>query len=446
MVSPESQRLFAVAVAALLAGCGGTPGTPAPPPTVPNRAAPSAKITHVVIIVQENRSFDNLFHGFPGADTASTGVTHNGTTVALTPVTLENGQDIGHFHYSYEVAYDDGKLDGFDLEQGYGFSATGAYVVVPESPTFPYAYVPRAEAQPYFDLGSQFVVADRMFQSNSGPSFPAHQYLIAGQSDEADEVPSVSPWGCDAPAGTLVPQLAPNGTDTLGVFPCFNYTTLGDLLDGAGMSWHYYTPALTTSAGSTFGAAYDAIRHIRYGTDWASDVINPETQILTDIAGGTLPHVSWVEPSFVDSDHPLGKSNRGPSWVASIANAIGASPYWNSTAIFVTWDDWGGWYDHVTPPQVDEMGLGFRVPLIVISPYAKHGYVSHVQHESASIVKFTEETFGLSSLGEADARSDDLRDCFDFTQAPRPYVHVSTPYMPSDFEREIQTGQPPDPA
>jgi len=113
------------------------------------------------------------------------------------------------------------------------------------------------------------------------------------------------------------------------------------------------------------------------GSEWASRDISPQTQVLTDIANGNLAQVTWIVPDWAHSDHPGNNSSEGPDWVASIVNAIGASPFWNSTAILINWDDWGGWYDHVPPQTIDSMGPGFRVPLIVVSPYAKHGYVSH---------------------------------------------------------------------
>ncbi len=447
-----SRRFANVALCAIatfaVSACSGSPSIPssgvgAAVATSPNLTSAASPIKHVIVVVQENRSFDNLFYGFPGADTAATGTLHNGTSIALAPVPLEDGKDIGHFHYSYNLAYDDAKMDGFDLEQGYAI-VNGAYGVVPQTPTYPYAYVPHGETQPYFDLASRYTLADRMFASNNGPSFPAHQYLIAGQSNRADEVPTSSPWGCDSPASSLVPQLGGDGRDTTGVFPCFDYRTIGDAMDAASHSWREYAPALTTPAGGTFATPFDAIAHIRNGADWAN-VVSPETTVLSDIASGKLPDLAYVTPSFPDSDHPMGKSNRGPSWVASIVNAVGSSPYWNSTAILVTWDDWGGWYDHVAPPQLDAMGLGFRVPLIVVSPYARHGYVSHVQHEFASILHFTESTFGLATLGTADARADDLSDCFDFTQSPGPIVPLATHLRARDFLTEKQTGEPADP-
>jgi phospholipase C len=216
---------------------------------------------------------------------------------------------------------------------------------------------------------------------------------------------------------------------------------MGDLLDTAHVSWRYYAPS---SADSFFIiSAYQAIRHIRFGADWGANVISPESHILTDIAKGNLPQVSWVVPSWANSDHP-GADKTGPDWVASIANAIGESSYWDSTAIIVTWDDWGGFYDHVSPPQIDSMGLGFRVPLIVISPYAKKKYVSHRTHEMGSILRLIEEVFNLPSLGTRDAVSDNLSDCFNLSQTPTPYEKVQTKHTPEFFMNQKPTGAPDD--
>jgi len=388
------------------------------------------QIQHVVVIVQENRSFDNLFSGFPGADSATTGISY-GQTVPLNSVPLEFGIDVDHSHPGWWADWDNGKNDGFAHASSYPM------------PYYPYAYVPQSEIVQYWTLAAQYVLADRMFQSNTGPSFVAHQYIIAGQSDDADEVPNsqTTAWGCDSSPGTTVDLVGPNGTDLPGPFPCFDYETIGDLLDDAHVSWKYYAPSEIEDTGYIW-SAYDAIRHIRFGPDWSGDVISPETQVLSDIENGNLAQVSWVIPTRANSDHPNSASNTGPDWVASIVNEIGASKYWANTAIFITWDDWGGWYDHVPPPQVDEMGLGFRVPLIVVSPYARHGYISHKQHEFGSILHFTEEVFGLPSLGTRDAISDDLLDCFDFSQTLQPYTQVQTKLGPEDFKHEIPTGPP----
>ena len=438
-----------------LVACGGGASAPAPvpsagvPSTLPlptptTSAGASGAIKHVVIIVQENRSFDNLFNGYPGADTAQSGATSTGQTVALQPVGFTAPKDISHSHPNWYREYANGKLF-FDLGTPKG-----------ASPTYPYAYIPQSETVPYWTLAQRYTLADRMFQSNTGPSFVAHQYLIAGSSqigsnqfvDENPNqtnsgVPTLSAWGCDDPAGTTVALLGPSGTDiTPGPFPCFDYRTVADELDAKSLPWRYYAPTVGTSG--AVWSAYDAIKHIRSGADWTSDVISPETKILTDPGSGVLADVTWVAPSIANSDHAGSGSAAGPQWVASIVNAVGQSPYWSSTAIFITWDDWGGWFDHVSPPQLDSMGLGFRVPLLVVSPYAKRGYVSHVQHEFGSILKFTEEDFGLAPLAASDARADDLSDCFDFSQSPQPFVPLAVTRRPASFTQAPPQMLPPD--
>ncbi len=410
--------------------------TPSSSPT-----GPAGLIKHVVIVIQENRSFDNLFQGFPGANTAASGVTSKGVTVALKPVGLQGAYDNDHSHLAFVRTYAGGKLY-FDL------TANGTTLN-------PYAYVPHAETLPYFALGEKYVVADNMFQSNTGPSFVAHLYLIAGSSQiaagqQVDENPDyiAGAWGCDQPPGVTADLLNPTtGLDMPGPFPCYNYETLADELDAKSLSWKYYAPNVTKPPAPPvpggIWSAYDAISHIRFGPDWPANVISPETRVLTDAPNG-LPDVTWVVPAFLNSDHAGDGSTTGPQWVTSVVNAIGTSPDWSSTAVFVLWDDWGGWFDHVVPPQLDSMGLGYRVPLIVISPYAKHGYVSHVQHEFGSILKFTEETFGLAPLAASDLRADDFSDCFDFGHAPQPFVRLPTSVSPSYSLHAAPDGRAPD--
>jgi phospholipase C len=430
---------IAAALALNIAGCGngGTaPGSSSPVTPSPSVGSQNGSpIQHVVIIMQENRTFDNLFNGFPGADTVTSGLNGN-SVIPLKPMSLAGGPDVDHSHTSWWTDWDNGKMDGFAHETGSATLTTAA------SALFAYSYVPQSDVQTYWDLAQRYTLGDRMFQSNTGPSFVAHQYMIAGQSGEASENPnSTSAWGCDAPAATRVALVGPNGTDLPGVFPCFDYTTMADLLDAKGISWRYYAPGTTDSFYVI--SAFDAIRHIRYGQDWTTKVISPETNILTDIPNGQLAQVTWVIPTFNHSDHP-GSLPEGPDWVAAVVNAIGNSPFWNSTAIFVAWDDWGGWYDHVPPPQVDNMGLGFRVPLLVISPYAKTGYISHVTHESSGFLTYIEENFGLPSLGSRDVLADDYSDCFDYTQPPQPFLKINTLHTPQYLLNEKPSGPPDD--
>jgi phospholipase C len=389
----------------------------------------SSRIQRVVVIMQENRTFDNFFYGYPGADSAQSGMS-NGTVVPLSPVPLAETTDLCHTHPCWWKAWDNGQMDGFAYTQS-------------TPPLFAYSYVPSSEIQPYWTLAAQYTLADRMFQSNTGPSFVAHEYMIAGQSAESDEDPTGFIWGCDAPAGTTVTLVGPNGTDVPGGFPCFDYQTMGDLLDANGLTWRYYAPENTAPYNSP-ATAYEAINHIFYGLDETDNVVAPQTKVLTDIANGELAQVTWIIPDFAHSDHPGSNSSEGPDWVASIVNAIGASPFWNSTAIFISWDDWGGWYDHVVPPSIDTMGPGLRVPLIVVSPYAKQGYVSHQIYETASLLTFMEKNFGLLDLGARDAMANDLSDCFDYTQAPAPYAAIKTKVSVDTLLHEKPTGPPDD--
>ena len=413
-------------LACVTAACGGgghaaLPPDPAPVPSLPFGTPspipspsinPNQKIQHVVIIIQENRSFDNFFNGFPGADTAQQGQMSNGQWVQLTPLGLGQGYDLRHRHWTWWTSLDNGKMDGFDIDRN------------PQNPaTFAYQYTKPSDLVPYWQLAAKYTLADRMFQSNGSGSYTAHLYLVEAQSNQVIGNPSNIPWGCDAPAGTKAPLVAPQGGEGPGVFPCFTSPTLADLMDVQGISWRYYAPSQLLEGG--IWNALDSFSSIRFGPDWLAHVVSPETQFLQDVPNGQLAEVTWIVPTFANSDHPGFKNaTGGPSWVASVVDTIGQSKFWDSTAIFITWDDWGGWYDHVPPPQLDNMGLGFRVPLIVVSPYARHGYVSHVQHEFGSILRFTEDNFGLPSLGQSDVRSDNLSDCFDFTQTPSPLFLV----------------------
>jgi phospholipase C len=219
------------------------------------------------------------------------------------------------------------------------------------------------------------------------------------------------------------------GQEKKTAYPCFNRNSLIQLIEAQKLSWHYYQ----ARPGAGLWKAPDAIRPVYDSPEFAYDVVSPPSRVLTDINSGNLANVVWVTPTAKASDHAGSTDGTGPSWVASIVNTIGQSKYWKSTAIFVTWDDWGGWYDPVGPPLYNSYELGFRVPLIVISAYAKESYISTKQHEFGSILKFTEETFNLGSLGTTDVRADDLSDCFDFSKKPRKFVVIPAPHDASYF-------------
>jgi len=419
----------------ILSACGSSPGT-------------AQVIQYVVVIVQENRSPDNLFHGLRNADIADSGVNSHGETIPLTPVDLAGVYDLDHSYQSFLNMYDHGKMDGADK-------------VFPTCPSDPqnctppanpqFKYVEPSEVVPYFQLAEQYTFGDRMFQTNQGPSFPAHQFIISGTSaptatsdmfaasNPGGVYPPGSGTGCTAPPGEIVSLVDPKGKLSAAAYPCFEHPTLVDFLDVAGITWRYYTP----SAGSIWTAP-NAIRHLRFGPDWAKDVVLQPTQVFSDIAAQRLAAVTWVIPAGQESDHAGGNEGLGPSWVASIVNAIGNSRYWAHTAIFITWDDWGGWYDHVAPKIYNSYEYGFRVPLIVVSPYAKAAYVSHVTHDFGSILKFIEENYNLPSLGYADARADNLSDCFDYSQKPLTFQTIPASQGANDFLQEKRVAMDPD--
>ena len=410
-------------------------------------ADPVQKIQHVVIIFQENRTPDNLFHDLPGADIATTGLNSKGEVIPLTPISLITTFDLAHTHKAFVDMYDHGKMDGADK--------VACNAPCPSNAQFKYVSPP--EVAPYFQLAEQYTFADRMFQSNQGPSFPAHQFIISGTSAPTDRSELFAAENIDGPMlrgngsflrsgcaglpGESVALIAPDGKEHGAVYPCFEHPTLMDVLDPQQVSWRYYTTPWSWQ--NVLWTAPDAIRHLRFGPDW-SNVIPSPYQVLADVSQGQLPAVSWVIPSGQSSDHAGANDGTGPSWVSAIVNSIGNSPYWSHTAIFITWDDWGGWYDHVAPPMINSYEYGFRVPLIVVSPYSKAHYVSHVTHNFGSILRFIEENFHLPPLGYADIQSDDLSDCFDYDQAPLMFQSVVAPFGSKYFLENTTPPTEPD--
>ncbi len=444
-------RLTAAAAVLVSAGCGGgsMPSIDAQPSAL-RRQAISQYIKHVVIVIQENRSFDDLFATFPGADGATQGLmkTPSGDQyVPLKKVNLGTQCDPGHGYAGFLQSLDAGKMDGFALS---GNKCGGDH-------TQPYQYVDPEQIGPYWTMASQYVLGDHLFQTQGSGSFTAHQDLVAGATimNQAEtkslvDVPTSTPWGCDAPKGTTTPELTWTGsriTRREGPFPCVSYATLRDLLDAKGLTWKYYTPPMYGSQPEgRLWNAFDAIDAVRHSKEWGTNVVFSNTQIFKDITKKKLPAVSWVIPDRDESDHPQPvHGDEGPSWVASIVNAIGTTPYWNDTAIVVVWDDWGGFYDNVPPPLKDHWGgLGFRVPMLVVSAYARErhkgqpGYISHTKYEFGSILKFVERTFDLGSLHTTDERATGIGDCFDFGQPPRTFTKI-----PSSHTKEYFLHKPP---
>jgi phospholipase C len=252
-------------------------------------------------------------------------------------------------------------------------------------------------------------------------------------------------------------MIDPQGTIS-NLFPCFDHATLVDLLERANLNWRYYgaSPEAIWIAPNSIKALCNA-QKVKgkvscTGKEWANVVLNPAT-VLSDISTCNLANVTWVTPTGQNSDHPSINTGGGPSWAASIVNEIGNSKcgYWQNTALLLTWDDWGGWYDHVPPPRIGQENwgqsyvYGFRVPLIVISAYTPAGYVSNTVHDFGSLLRFTEKNFGLGLIGPgiwADSYADNLGEFFTLS-SPRVFTPTPAPYSAEHFINSTET--PTDP-
>jgi phospholipase C len=314
-----------------------------------------------------------------------------------------------------------------------------------------YSYVDYSETKPYWAIAKTYAVGDHFFMAHNSESYTAHQYLFSAQSNNTvdapvyphTELPFVTPWGCDSPTGTTTflmnPQTGQETSGPTGPFPCFGsgankYLSMADLVNEAKLTWRMYS--FTRSVNINGLDVNQSIRNDPSYWNNPQNFRSPQTTILKDIDKIGLANVTWVLPGPLSSDHPGTPSFYGPSWVANVVNAIGKSQYWNSTAIFILWDDWGGFYDHVPPYVVrDQAGPGFRVPLLVVSPYAKRGAVVSTPAEFGTLLKFTEETLGLGSLGQDDASPylNNLDGFFDFTVA-QPFKPIPTDKSAAFFE------------
>jgi phospholipase C len=412
----------------------GSGAGPQPPPTPSPSPIPGrTPIKHVIIVLQENRTFDNIFHGYPGANYARVGYNHLGKVVDLRSLPLMTPWDPSHDYVNWLIEYNHGAMNGFDLETiDYGSGA-------PKD--FAYGYARRPDVEAYWSLAREGVLGDATFADHRSQSYAGHLYPIAGASGPID--PSHPNWyAADNPSGGS--SCADEGTgEAVDILTgatnrdytsCFNFKTIGDLLTARGVSWRYYVD-YSDKEGTVSG--YASISHVFNGAQWAN-VVSPETTIFSDVENGSLPAVSWVIATFANSDHPGQNvpSSNGPTWVSSVFNAIGKSAYWKDSVIILTYDDWGGWYDHVKPTTFNYFEPGFRIPLVIVSPYAKRGYISHNVHYIGSILHLIEHTYGLPSLHTTDARADRFDDCFDFSQKPLRYIPVT---VPGSFEALFDT-------
>jgi phospholipase C len=386
--------------------------TPTVTPTVTPTPLPAQPdpIKHIVILVKENRSFDNYFGTFPGADGATTGQLSNGQIVPLGHTPDHTLLDINHMGDAARVAENGGRMNGFDL-------LAGAYQ---DGRDIALTQLHQSDIPNYWSYARNFTLADHFFSTINGPSYPNHLVLVAGSSHNTDDNPMWNTnhsWGCDAGKYTRVDAVDPTTGLHHFIVPCFDMTTLPDLLQKAGVSWNYYAPSQYQSG--YIWSSLDSIKHIRYSDLWTTHV-PPTSQFVKDVKAGTLPAVSWVVENEQQSEHPPYSSCLGENWTVSTINTLMQSPLWSSTAIFLTWDDFGGFYDHVPPPVGDFVSYGPRVPLILISPYARHDFIDHTRYDFGSILRYIEDKYGLPPLAKYDAGATSLAGAFDFTQTPAP--------------------------
>jgi phospholipase C len=389
-------------------------------------------------------------------------------------VALANAYDLSHAHSAFNAQCDKDATGACKMDGAAGVSCSGT---CPAKPQFKFVDNSTGILNPYLTLATQYGWGNFMFQTNQGPSFPAHQFIFGATSapsltDDHNGIFASENMsgtgtgaGCIAQSGVLVQLINANGVESPSnkIFPCFDHDTVADLLDPRNITWRYYTPG----PGSIWTGP-NAIRHICEpsggnctGPDWVNNVDLTPADVLTDASSPTcnLRQVTWVIPTGQNSDHAKSNTGGGPSWVASIVNAIGNSAcknpdgtsYWDTTAIFITWDDWGGWYDHEPPtflaaPQGGYQ-LGFRVPLLVVSAFTAKGLINNNRHDFGSILRFIEHNFGIpeGALTFADQRAtNDLTGFFNLTLAPRPFQTIPAALNASFFLNDKTAPVDPD--
>lgn len=371
-------------------------------------------IQHVIWIIQENHSFDNYFGTFPGANgfPPSTCLPKlPGSKECVEPFHMPKSAppcDLGHNWRAAHAAYDNSRMDGFVWAEG------SAYTM---------GYYDERDIPNYWNYTRHFTLCDRFFSSLNGPSLPNHLFTVAAQSGGV--IDNDDPFG--------------QTDDSDG----FTFLSMVSLFERAGVSWKYYVETEPWDRGPKKFSIWSPLPGFKAVRD------NPATmasmvdlkQYFLDLKQGGLPQVSWIVPTFIDSEHPpesAGPVAQGMWYVTNLVNALMQSPYWKNSVIFLTWDDYGGFYDHVPPPLVDAFGYGPRVPTLVISPYAKSGHISHQIYDFTSMLKFIEKRWGLHSLTARADRANDMADCFDFAQRPNPAIVIP---LPSDF-RTVKNPQP----
>jgi phospholipase C len=438
------------------------------PPSAASPPGAIHRIEHVVIIMQENRSFDSYFGTFPGAD----GIPMQSGVPAVCLPDHELNSCVRPYHDSADENHggphgvraassdiDGGRMDGFiaqaESSMGTTCNAPGKPACSANGPTDVMGYHDQREIPNYWAYAKNFVLQDQMFEPNASWSLPAHLFMVSEWSARCSQVGD--PMSCTSEIGG--PQSL-GGPGPVGPPPNYAWTDLTYLLHKHNVRWKYYV-AEGTQPDCDDDEMTCAPKPQSVGTPeiWNPlpffTTVNQDNELrniqtldhyYADIQAGTLPAVSWIVPNGKVSEHPSALVSTGQAYVTGLINAIMQSPLWSSTAIFLAWDDWGGFYDHIIPPRVDRNGYGLRVPGLVISPYAKRGYIDHQTLSFDAYVKFIEDDFlGSQRIDpKTDGRPDrrptvresvpllgDLTQDFDFNQAPQPPLVLAGGVRPS---------------
>lgn len=381
-------------------------------------------ITHVVIIDKENHSFDNMFGQFPGANGARSAHVSNGERLPLGRTPDHMLLDVSHGGSAALLAVNGGHMNHFDLLPGalqFGHDIADSQYRQADIPN-------------YWQYAQHFALDDRFFSTVMGPSFPNHLISVAADAGNTVDNPSGQierAWGCDSGPASRVHGIRTDGTRFV-TRPCFDFQSLPDLLDRAGVTWKYYAPHRFSSG--YVWSALDAIKHVRYSPMWKQNVPSDQS-FIPDVQHGELPSVSWLVTDAQHSDHPPSSICVGEGWTVRVINAIMRSRFWPHTAIILTWDDFGGFFDHVPPPRLSYSNFGPRVPAIVISPYSRAGHIDDSQMDFSSMLHFVEQNWHLPSLNQRDRTAGSMLGSFNFHQHPLHPVILKSRICPKSAYR-----------
>lgn len=410
-----------------------TPGATVvtPPPAPPAKKLP---FEHIFLVLKENHTYDNYFGTYPGGDGAMQAKNSKGQTEPLTwPVADFQVPGMNTWKVCHEQ-WNQGLMDTFDKASIYGaWTWLAAVMNGPFVSYSPRSGVPEGPVKYYWELAQRGVLCDRFFTAVMGESNANHMYLVAGTSGGY--------VGSDSPLGAQV--LDANGN----VVPHKNHfspteipTTLLNELEKKGLPWRFYQEAATSDpglygaidkqfSGDTTVSRIEVAGSLPTYKRWYINTVSDfDKSFAAQLASGDVGAVTYIQPSPTNTEHPgMSRVAHGAEWTRRVVNAIGQSKYWDKCAIIITWDDSGGYFDHVPPPQVDRFGLGFRVPALVVSPWAKKDFVDHNVYEHCSFLRLAEDTFGIAPMTNRDAAADPFTNSFDFNQAPRPFSDFFVP-------------------